>query len=978
MRWFRRDRYDAERSAKTRERTSIFGSPIVLLAIWLVWAWFVSYLTCWVVSGLTAFNSWINSPDGYAFMSGQLVGFDKVSAGFAFTNFGNYATMGQNSILWWGLEAVLSLMMIPIFMKAGWKNRRIKHLEYGNDRLATDSEVLRQYPLIADRGAEFKGYGGVPISHFSNKGFWHEHPITWLFHHGSLQNDTGVPATGYYSIDPTNINSLIVGITRSGKGETLIFPLLDILSRAEEKSSMVVNDPKGENYQMSYKTLRKRGYNVQVLNIQNTDFSMSYNPLNNIIKFAQDGYFDEVQDAVNTLSSSIYVDPNEKDKFWQNSSINLLNALILAIIDYARRNNEWEKVTMDNALHMMTDLGSSQVAVDANGDPITDEETQAKKTRNRLSIYFDKLRKLNEHEYDQFRQMALDAFAQSNFAGEETAGNIYASALNGIKIYQQQNIAKLTSKNSVDFEAIGFPRTLKAKFPSTFNFATANVEFFDAETGKSLEKRTQLVDKVGRLDYTIKTLLPDSFKIRLDFKFAKNAESLQDKYVEITGIKKYKETGLGQARQPKLDPYTKKPMLDYVKLMVSKNNLGGELEEIEVNYSESPVALFLVTPPNNPSYNQLPAFAIDQIFNTIYSTALNNGRKAYNRVHFILDEFGNLPTIDKMHTKISIGLGQNLCFDIVVQNLEQLQINYSKDQASTIESNCANVLYVLTESEQTAKTISSRIGKRTAQVNSQSGKAFDVHSVNTNQNFVSQEILSPTELMRFQGGEMVVLRSVYRQDQKGHSVSAMPIFDHGDTRMPYRYTFLTKEFDDKTTLSDIGIRSEHRSLDLKKNRVNFDIAFSQLEFDNQPQSQPAPVQSAMPDPTPIEEPEESEPTPPQPATNEPKVDQEQARSYEFPDMSDLISTISDMPKDAVLTLEEIKNPDLTNQATQYLFSLWHDDSEKSRFVFDDTQKWWFHKRHNSWEKIRERFGSDMNSFNTFKQQLDALKKAQAQ
>lgn len=56
MRWFRRDRYDAERSAKTRERTSIFGSPIVLLAIWLVWAWLLP-LTCWVVSGLTAFNS---------------------------------------------------------------------------------------------------------------------------------------------------------------------------------------------------------------------------------------------------------------------------------------------------------------------------------------------------------------------------------------------------------------------------------------------------------------------------------------------------------------------------------------------------------------------------------------------------------------------------------------------------------------------------------------------------------------------------------------------------------------------------------------------------------------------------------------------------------------------------------------------------------------------------------------------------------
>lgn len=47
--------------------------------------------------------------------------------------------------------------------------------------------------------------------------------------------------------------------------------------------------------------------------------------------------------------------------------------------------------------------------------------------------------------------------------------------------------------------------------------------------------------------------------------------------------------------------------------------------------------------------------------------------------------------------------------------------------------------------------------------------------------------------------------------------------------MPYRYTFLKKEFNDKTTLSDIGIISGHRSLDLKGNRINYDEAYTQVE-----------------------------------------------------------------------------------------------------------------------------------------------------
>ena len=106
---------------------------------------------------------------------------------------------------------------------------------------------------------------------------------------------------------------------------------------------------------------------------------------------------------------------------------------------------------------MMTELGSKEVLLNSSGDIIpTDDEVDSgllempednepKSQKNKLLVYFAKLQKLNEKNYSKFRQMALDAFAQSKFAGDETSGNIYSSAMEGIKIYQQSDIAKMTS-----------------------------------------------------------------------------------------------------------------------------------------------------------------------------------------------------------------------------------------------------------------------------------------------------------------------------------------------------------------------------------------------------------------------------------------------------------------------------------------------------------------------------------------------------
>lgn len=982
--------YDKERTTKTNHRLKLLGKPWFLIILWIGWTGLMVFPTSYLTSAIRSIIVWLNV-NNYGLLNGQITQTEILKQGWSLSNLTNFSMMKIVPVLFFPVLFILSILLVSTLWKTWIKNKDTNKNQYGNDRLTSEREVLRQYPQVSDRGYEFKGYGGVPVHHTvpTTREFITSHPLKYI--NSYLLPQVGrvgqklpwvgdkikqlVPDAravhGFYAIDQTTVNSLIVGITRSGKGETLVMPLVDLLSRAKMKSSMVVNDPKGELYQMSYETLRKRGYNVQVLNIQKTDFSMSYNPLQNIINYAKEGYYDEVQQEVNTLSSSIYVDPNAKDKFWQNSSINLLNSLVLAIIDYAKRNNRWDEVTMDNVLHMMTNLGGQEVGVNSDGDIVltqdeaeeqgieyrpNDERFQAIATKPKLIVYFEKLDELNAREPSPFRQMAHDYFAQSKFAGDETSGNIYSSAMEGNKIYQQTNIAKLTSLNSVNFESIGFPRMFKIKMPEFYRFHTAIVTF-ETTSGKRIESRTQLIDSIGMLNYAVKEKLPNNFVIKLSFNFHKNPIDMQDDVIILNGYKEYSRSGFGN-KLVKKDPYTHEPLLKKIRLTIQGNKLKGKPTEMKMDYSESPVALFMVTPPNNPSYNQLPAFAIDQIFNTIYNAASNNGRKSFNRVHFILDEFGNLPTIAHMDTKVSIGLGQNMLFDIVVQNLEQLKINYSADQAATIESNCANLLYILTESKDTARSISERIGKQTVSVETVSGQATNINSVNISNQYVAQDILSPTELMRFMGGEMVVLRSVYRQDQKGRSVSAMPIFDHGKTEMIYRYKFLTDEFNDKTTLSDIGIKALHQTLDLATLRINYDDAYQQL-IHNEPKK----LADVIGDSQMIKE----------------AVETPIFKDFSNPDMNDIHTVGSDLPMDAVLNDLDLQDEEFLKRVMDLLalelqaLSPEELNARITQQLFDDTANWWKHDRHNNWDYIGELFKNHDAELQLFKDSLESMK-----
>ena len=108
--------------------------------------------------------------------------------------------------------------------------------------------VKSNYKRIPDKTYEFEGYPGIPVYHHSTS-----LKLDKVIKHKDdrlISKMRKQDQLGYYYIDDSTVNNLIVGGTRSGKGESYVLPMLNIASRSENKDTLtIVHDPKNELYQ---------------------------------------------------------------------------------------------------------------------------------------------------------------------------------------------------------------------------------------------------------------------------------------------------------------------------------------------------------------------------------------------------------------------------------------------------------------------------------------------------------------------------------------------------------------------------------------------------------------------------------------------------------------------------------------------------------------------------------------------------------
>lgn len=170
-------------------------------------------------------------------------------------------------------------------------------------------------------------------------------------------------------------------------------------------------------------------------------------------------------------------------------------------------------------------------------------------------------------------------------------------------------------------------------------------------------------------------------------------------------------------------------------------------------------AVFLVIPDEKESRHELASLFIEQCYQSLVNTAqsLPTGKMPI-RVNFVLDEFASMPPIN-MSTKITVSRSRNIRFYLIIQDFDQLKEKY-KEQAGTIKSNCTNWIYLLTSDNESAKEISSRLGKYTISTarTSVSGRLdqYD-YNISNDKSLLGRDLLMPEELMRFKFGEAIFM-----------------------------------------------------------------------------------------------------------------------------------------------------------------------------------------------------------------------------
>lgn len=117
--------------------------------------------------------------------------------------------------------------------------------------------------------------------------------------------------------------------------------------------------------------------------------------------------------------------------------------------------------------------------------------------------------------------------------------------------------------------------------------------------------------------------------------------------------------------------------------------------------------------------------------------------------------------ITSISNKITVSRSRNIRFYLVLQDFDQLKETY-KESAGTIKSNCTNWIYLLTMDNETAKEISSRLGKYTISSSriSTSGRLDQLdYNISNDKSLMGRELMMADELMRFEFGEALFMKA---------------------------------------------------------------------------------------------------------------------------------------------------------------------------------------------------------------------------
>lgn len=158
--------------------------------------------------------------------------------------------------------------------------------------------------------------------------------------------------------------------------------------------------------------------------------------------------------------------------------------------------------------------------------------------------------------------------------------------------------------------------------------------------------------------------------------------------------------------------------------MFNDRGLCGLTSATDINaaeFAERPTALFMKIPDEKDTRHGLAAVFVLCMYKALIKVASAREDLSLPRsVYFILDEFGNMPKIEKFDKMITVGRSRKIWFNMVVQSYSQLNNVYGEQVADIVKSNCGMKMFIGSNDIGTCKEFSELCGNMTVRTTSTS------------------------------------------------------------------------------------------------------------------------------------------------------------------------------------------------------------------------------------------------------------------
>ena len=167
-------------------------------------------------------------------------------------------------------------------------------------------------------------------------------------------------------------------------------------------------------------------------------------------------------------------------------------------------------------------------------------------------------------------------------------------------------------------------------------------------------------------------------------------------------------------------------------------------------FADQPTALFLKIPDEKDTRHALAAVFILCIYKALIKVASSREDLSLPRnVFFLLDEFGNMPKIDKFDKMITVGRSRKIWFEMIVQSFAQLKNVYGETVADIVKGNCGIKMFIGSNDIPTCEEFSKMCGNMTVRTSSTSAGLKDkTNNINVSTSTQVRPLIYPSELTR--------------------------------------------------------------------------------------------------------------------------------------------------------------------------------------------------------------------------------------